>query len=63
MNWRRWKTWLHRPATGSEQKAIEAERALRRAQAETPMIRQAAQFLAHLPDDEFAARVRNAFRG
>lgn len=58
----RWR-WWRRPTNGAAKAKAEAEARLRATERLTPVYEQMAQHLASLPDDEFAARVSQAFRG
>lgn len=58
MKWR----WWRRTPNGAAKAAAEAEARLRATQRLTPVYEQMARHLADLPDDEFAARVSQAFR-
>lgn len=56
----RWLWWRDR--NGAAKARAEAEAKLRATQRLTPVYEQMARHMADLPDDEFAARVSQAFR-
>lgn len=58
----RWRWPWTRHTNGSAEAKRRAEAARAEARAQRPMVHHAAAINAALPDDEFAARVSNAFR-